>query len=148
MIWIQLLGKYACISFKSNHRSDWLWATFSFSFEAWGPPKKWEISSIFHRGLTLNWRIWTRPGLGGLWCSRALRRKVKPTRTRTAISNTTWVYFVEWYYEKKGRETITILWNLQFDMSWNWNGKLIFLLLKFDKAQKLWALFAKWKKSQ
>ena len=98
------------------------------------PPKKWQTSSIFHRGLTLTWRILTRPGLGGLWCSRALRRKVKPTRTRTAISNTTWVFSVELYYEKKERETITILWNLQFDMSWNWNGKLIFWLLKFDEA--------------
>ena len=107
------------------------------------PPKKWQTSSIFHRGLTLTWRIWTRPGLGGLWCSRALRRKVKPTRTRTAISNTTWVFFGELCYEKKDRETITILWNLQFDMSWNWNGKLIFWLLKFDEAEKLWGLFAK-----
>ena len=110
------------------------------------PPKKWQTSSIFHRGLTLTWRIWTRPGLGGFWCSRALRRKVKPTRTRTAISNTTWVFFVELYYEKKERETITILWNLQFDMSWNWNGKLIFWLQKFDEAEKPWGLFLTIKK--
>ena len=116
----------------------------SFSILKLGdPPKKWQTSSIFQRGLTLTWRIWTRPGLGGLWCSRALRRKVKPTRTRTAISNTTWVFFGEFYYEKKEKETITILWNLQFDMSWNWNGRLIFWLLKFDEAEKLWGLFAK-----
>ena len=108
-------------------------------------PKKWQTSSIFHRGLTLTWRIWTRPGLGGLWCSRALRRKVKPTRTRTAISNTTWVFFGEFYYEKKEKETITILWNLQFDIFWNWNGKLKSWLLKFD-AKKVWWLFAKSKK--
>ena len=48
-------------------------------------------------------------------------------------------------FEKKEKETITILWNLQFDIFWNWNGKLKSWLLKFD-AKKVWWLFAKSKK--
>ena len=56
-----------------------------------------------------------------------------------------WTTLFEFYYEKKEKETITILWNLQFDIFWNWNGKLKSWLLKFD-AKKVWWLFAKSKK--